>query len=44
MPTYYGTSGNDTEYDTRNDSWLAYGYGGNDSLEGNSGSDTLYGG
>lgn len=44
MDTYYGTSGNDTDNYTGNDSWLAYGYGGNDSLQGNSGSDTLYGG
>ncbi len=44
MTTYYGTLGNDTYNYTGNDSWLAYGYGGNDSLQGNSGSDTLYGG
>jgi Ca2+-binding RTX toxin-like protein len=45
MTDYYGTSGNDTyEENTSIDSLLAYGYGGNDSLEGGTGSDTLYGG
>jgi Ca2+-binding RTX toxin-like protein len=44
MTTYYGTLGNDTYNYTDNDSLLAYGYGGNDSLEGSSRSDTLYGG
>ncbi len=44
MAIYYGTSGNDTYNYTGKDSWLAYGYGGNDSLKGNTGSDTLYGG
>jgi hypothetical protein len=32
MAIYYGTSGNDTYNYTGKDSWLAYGYGGNDSL------------
>jgi Ca2+-binding RTX toxin-like protein len=44
MTAYYGTSGNDTYDYTDNGSWLAYGYGRNDSLKGNTGSDTLYGG
>jgi Ca2+-binding RTX toxin-like protein len=44
MAAYYGTSGNDVYNYTGNDSWLAYGYGGNDVLKGDSGSDTLYGG
>jgi Ca2+-binding RTX toxin-like protein len=44
MATYYGTSGNDAYDYADNDSWLAYGYGGNDFLKGLSGSVTLYGG
>jgi Ca2+-binding RTX toxin-like protein len=45
MTVYYGTSGNDTSDNLgRDDSWLAYGYGGNDILSGGLGDDTLIGG
>jgi Ca2+-binding RTX toxin-like protein len=51
MQTYYGTSGNDS-YSCPHPfslfpsvgSWLAYGYGGNDTLQAANQNDTLYGG
>src|SRR5438270_5940205 len=44
MPTYSGTSGNDTYIVGDNQDWTIYGLGGDDHLTGGGGNDTLDGG
>lgn len=44
MATYDGTPGDNYYLYTGTDALLAYGYGGNDQLLGNTGNDSLYGG
>jgi Ca2+-binding RTX toxin-like protein len=43
VPTYYGTSDNDTYFYSEQDALLAYGYNGNDNILGNAGADSLFG-
>jgi Ca2+-binding RTX toxin-like protein len=41
---YYGTPANNSNFYMGSDSYVAYGYAGNDTLFGNTGDDSLYGG
>lgn len=41
---YYSNAGNNTYLYTGSDSYIGYGYGGNDSMSGGAYHDTVYGG